>query len=315
MACYHPIKAYRGPAGIVFQPGRSYGDLKPVNLPCGRCIGCRLERSRQWAVRMMHEASAHEANSYVTLTYDDDHLPDDYSVDVRHWQLFFKKLKSHIRRRHGGTAAKSVKFYHCGEYGERGHRPHYHAIIFGYQFPELKAFKRNKQGDLIYTSQLLTDLWGRGHATTGHVTFESCAYVARYVTKKITGDPASEHYQRINPLTGELVQVRPEYSSMSNGIGKSWYLKFRSDAYPSDFITFRGRKMRPPRAYDKWHKDETAAVQPLDRLLTDHDRLKLSRVKKGKRYAKNNTPDRLKVREEIHKARASLLKRNLDEDD
>lgn len=311
MACYHPLKAYRGSAGIVFQPTRAFSDLPSLELPCGRCIGCRLERSRQWAIRMMHEAALHEQNAFITLTYDDDHLPDDYSVDVRHWQLFFKKLKSRVRRKHGASAAKSIKFYHCGEYGERGLRPHYHAILFGYQFPDLQPFKRSKQGDYIYTSELLTELWERGHASTGHVTFETCAYVARYVTKKITGEPAAEHYTRTNPLTGEVSQVRPEYSSMSNGIGRDWYLKWRSDAYPSDFIVMRGRKMRPPRYYDKLHKAE----QDHSGLLDDHDKLKLGRIAKSKIYRWNNSKERLAVREEIHKSRASLLKRDLDKDD
>ena len=99
MACYHPIKAYRarrlnpsGKRGIVFNIKDGYEDM-PVELPCGQCMGCRLEHSRQWAIRMMHEASQYENNCFITLTYDNEHLPPDGSLQLSHFQDFFKRFR------------------------------------------------------------------------------------------------------------------------------------------------------------------------------------------------------------------------------
>jgi hypothetical protein len=133
MPCYFPITAWRSKDGkneagkwpVVFKPTAGYLD-KELKLPCGRCIGCRLERSRQWAVRCVHEASLHEKNCFITLTYSPENLPKDGSLDVSHFQKFMKRF----RKRFG----PGIRFFHCGEYGESLSRPHYHACIFGFDF-------------------------------------------------------------------------------------------------------------------------------------------------------------------------------------
>ena len=201
MPCYHPLKGYKskernksGKRSIVFNIKEGLYD-QHVTVPCGQCIGCRLERSRQWAIRCSHEAQMHEKNCFITLTFSDEHLPEDRSVDVRHFQLFMKRL----RKRYGD----GIRFFHCGEYGDHFGRPHYHACIFNHDFEDKKIWKQSGSGEIIYRSASLEELWPYGYSSVGEVTFESAAYVARYITKKVTGDPAQEHYEYIDPKSGK----------------------------------------------------------------------------------------------------------------
>lgn len=242
MPCFRPLQGYRsatvnpsGKRSIVFHVREGFTDLR-VTFPCGQCIGCRLERSRQWAMRCVHEASLHEANCFITLTYDPKHLPTGGSLVVRDFQLFMKKL----RKAYHGTR---IRFFHCGEYGEKLGRPHYHAILFGFDFPDKKPAEKSQSGAPQWASESLTRIWGKGRCLIGTVTFDSAAYVARYITKKITGDAATAHY------AGRL----PEYTTMSRrpGIAKGWLDRWSSDAYPSDSIALRGRLMKPPKFYDR----------------------------------------------------------------
>lgn len=242
MACFHPLTAWRAPPGqqygskdISFDPRSNVPGSQELKLPCGRCIGCRLERSRQWAMRCMHEASLYDYNCFLTLTYDDGHLPDGNSLNVEDYQLFMKRL----RKMYGS----GIRFFHCGEYGEKFERPHHHAIIFNFDFPDKVPISRTSSG-YLWSSDSLSALWGKGFCSIGDVTFDSCAYVARYIMKKINGDLADEHYQ------GRM----PEYLTMSRrpGIAAGWFDEFSSDVYPKDFVTIRdGIKCKPPRFYDR----------------------------------------------------------------
>lgn len=303
MVCFHPITGYRTPAGTVtFNRARGWQDVPPVSVSCGNCVGCRLERSRQWAVRCVHESKMHNENCFITLTYDDEHLPEDESLCLRHFQLFMKRF----RKRYG-----KIRFFHCGEYGETTLRPHYHACIFGYDFPDRRLFKSSASGESIYTSAALGELWsddeGRmlGFSTIGDVTFNSAAYVARYIMKKVNGDDAAAHYEHITRY-GEVVQRRPEYVTMSRrpGIGAGWFHKFADDIYPGDFAVMNNKKFRPPRFYDNMY-EHTYGV---DRL----EAVKSKRRARGRKRADDNTPLRLKTRERVQKARLKLLKRDLE---
>lgn len=299
MPCYRPLQAYRarklnesGKRGLVFSKKLGYADL-PVEVPCGQCIGCRLERSRQWAMRCMHEASLYDHNCFLTLTYNDDHLPDDHSVNVQHFQDFIRSL----RKRNQG---KTIRYYHCGEYGDKTLRPHYHAILFNHDFPDKVEWSNAQGGHKQYISEKLNETWGRGLATIGSVTFESAAYVARYVMKKVNGEQAETHYNRCDPETGESWTVRPEYTTMSRrpGIGKGWYDKFKTDCYPSDFLVVNNHKVRPPKYYDNQYPDI--------------ERIKAKRQHDAKKYSENNTSERLRVREKVAESRLNQLKRNLE---
>lgn len=308
MPCYHPLRAFRslqtngtGTSNIVFKLSEGFKNYEPIMLPCGQCIGCRLERSRDWACRMMHEASQYENNCFITLTYDDKNLPHDLSLHMTHFQKFMKKLRFH-------NSDRRIKFFHCGEYGEatfeNGYiaRPHYHAILFNYDFPDKELWK-NINGNPVFISESLSKRWKKGFSTIGTVTFESAAYVARYCLKKINGDLAEDHYTRSHPLTGEILQVDPEYATMSRrpAIGKDWYSQFKGDLYPSDFIISRGNKVPVPKYYDR-----LLAMEDPETLQA----IKEQRIEDATKYKKDNTRRRLAVRETVKKAQLKLLPRD-----
>lgn len=301
MVCYHPLQAVSaanpqtGKKAITVLPGRydpesltRFGVPKEsqLTLPCGRCIGCRLERSRQWAMRCMHEKDMHEDSCFITLTYDDDHLPKDGSLNLKHFQDFFKRLRK--------KCGSGIRFFHCGEYGETTHRPHYHAIIFGFDFTD-RQFHTVSNGNRLYISSSLTSLWSLGHCLIGDVTFESCAYVARYIMKKVTGELAEAHYGG----------RKPEYVTMSRkpGIGAGWYAKFKSDVYPSDYLYVNGVKCKPPRFYDTRLQVSSPGAYEALKEKRDAYFSSLSPLE--------STPDRLYVKEYIQNQRFKKLVRTL----
>lgn len=298
MTCYSPLSAWRveGQNKLAFsEPRRAYIREK-LQVPCGQCIGCRLERSRQWAIRCMHEAQLHKFNCFITLTFAPEHLPNPPTLDVRDFQLFMKRL----RKKFGD----GIRFFHCGEYGEKFGRPHYHACLFGFDFPD-KVLWRQVNGSNLYTSKILEDLWPFGFSTIGDVTFESAAYVARYIMKKVTGSASDAHYTRVDASTGEFYELKPEYVTMSRrpGIASGWFDKFKSDVYPHDYVVVRGRKMRPPRFYDNKFK----LLSPLD-----FEEVQFQREQDAKLHLDNNTTERLNVRREVQEARLTKLVRSLD---
>jgi len=274
----------------------------PVKLPCGQCHGCRLEKSRQWAVRCLHESTLHSENCFVTLTYDDDHLPWDHSLNLDHFQKFMRRLRKSI-------APKKIRFFHAGEYGEATPdndfiaRPHYHALIFGHNFSD-RSLWSEREGIHLYTSDQLDDLWNMGITSVGDVTFESAAYVARYIMKKQLGPRAPEHYTRSHHITGEIINLKPEYATMSRatGIGSGWLDKYKTDAYPSDTISIRGSVQMPPKAYDRLMEKENPYEMEVIKQL---------RKQKMRKHLWNNTPERLAIREQVKLAQTSTLKRKL----
>lgn len=267
----------------------------PMTVPCGQCSACRLERSRQWAIRCVHEASLYDHNAFITLTYNDDHLPHDRSLNLKHAQDFLKRL----RKRFG----PGIRFYGCGEYGEQLGRPHYHMCLFNHDFHD-KVLWKEERGVKLYRSEEIEKLWTYGYSTTGGVTFQSAAYVARYIMKKITGDIAADHYEYIDPETGEVFDRKPEYTHMSlkPGIGSRWINKYTSDVYPTDFVVLNGVKMKPPKYYDR-----SFEVMDPDAF----HKVRSARLKSGKKREADNTPARLKVKEKVLNAKLSQLKRSL----
>lgn len=309
MACYYPIQAWRsdrvneqGKRPLVFK--RKYGQpFTEMKVACGVCVGCRLDYSREWAIRCVHEASLHPANSFITLTYNKENLPKNASLDKRDFQLFMKKLRRKI-------SPQKVRYYMCGEYGEKNGRPHYHAILFGYQFPDLKLWKV-QGGNKYYLSQMLSDIWGKGHVVIGEVTFDSAAYVARYTMKKVRGKALDEvnektglkPYQRINE-NGEIVEIEPEYSNPSRnpGIASEWFKKYSGDLYPKDFITYKGQKFKPPAYYDK-------LMEEMDEDLMEV--IKSQRKKAAEERKSEQQRERLVAREKVTTAKLNLKSRSI----
>lgn len=296
VTCYAPLTGFhkRG-GGITWSRPEAFIDLPDMVVPCGQCIGCKLERSRQWAVRIMHEAAMHEDNCFLTLTYDDEHLPADGSLRKADFQNFMKK----VRKVHG----TGVSYFHCGEYGDLTWRPHYHAILFGVDFRDRVGFCRGRAGFSSYTSESLQAFWEHGLATVGDCATASAAYVARYCLKKVTGDRAADHYQRITP-DGEVYWLEPEYATMSKrpAIGKRWFDKYGAEVVAYDGVVTAGMLGRPPRYYDKL------------RDAIDHQELfgsKLERLCAAAKHKEDQTPARLKDRETVKLAAISTLKRDL----
>lgn len=306
MACFHPVPSTQNPKpngngkrAVAF--GKYVPGWDPVHMPCGQCVGCRLERSRQWAIRCVHESQLHEENSFITLTYNDENLPEGGTLCKRDMQLFWKRLREKIGE---------LRYYYCGEYGEITRRPHYHAIVFGKDFEDKKYWKTRKGIDL-YTSQLLEDTWQKGYCSVGSVTFESAAYVARYVMKKITGDKKEEKneiglkaYEKVDMQTGEIYTIAEEYTDMSRrpGIAREWFMRYAGDCYPKDSIFIRGKHLKPPKYYDAIYdvvdKKEMDAIKKERRNKIDDD---------------NYRKGRLKQKEIVKKRQVGMLKRSLNE--
>jgi len=302
MPCYHPVTAWRskhpnanGKRSLVFSSDQG-APLSQLQIPCGGCIGCRLDKSRQWSARLMHEAKDHEQKSFITLTYDDINLPEDNSLNKKHFQDFMKRF----RKKHGGK----LRYFMCGEYGDQTERPHYHAIIYGCDFADKTKHSKGTQGHQLYKSKTLDDLWGLGHTWIGDVTHESCGYVARYCMKKVTGEQALEHYSRVNEQTGEWYLLQPEYINMSlkPGIGATFYEKFKTDLYPADFAVVKGKKIPVPKYYDRQLERENPELL---------DTLKTRRKQRALTDKANNTRERLAVRKTIAQAKTKMLSRSL----
>lgn len=240
----------------------------------------------------MHEASLYDRNCVVSLTYDEAHLPPDGSLDKVAVPLFVRRARKRGHR---------FRYFQCGEYGEEFARPHYHAALFGMDFADKVLGDPSKSGADQWVSRELEHLWPFGRCTIGSLNFESAAYIARYVTKKVTGERAQDHYERVNPLTGELVQVEPEFATMSRrpGIGAGWFKQFGSEVYPSDEVIVRGRACKPPRYYDKQLSE--AELAPI----------KAARLRESVRRLADGSEDRLHVREVCAKARLNLHSRSL----
>lgn len=222
---------------------------------CGKCIGCRLEYSRMWAIRLMKEVSTSKASCFITLTYDDENLPIGKIPTLYHPHFieFRDRLRAHIRYHYGKDV--KIKYFMCGEYGSKNFRPHYHAIITGFDFPD-KVEEYQRGGYSHYQSELLTKLWRKGRTETCDVSFDTCAYVARYITKKITGEEAKDYYDGF----------QQEYATCSKGIAYEWFCKYKSDIYNTDRMVIHrnGRNyiMRPPRYFDfKLEQEDPALLE------------------------------------------------------
>lgn len=318
MPCYFPLYAIRqsnvSNSKLTINKRYMYDKIpsgyEKLIIPCGQCIGCRLEKSRQWAIRMQNEASMYESNCFVTLTYDNDHLPFEKGkmvLDKTHLQNFMK----YLRRDFGD----GIRFYGAGEYGEQCHvchysrlqctckkftsdfgRPHYHACIFNHHFTDLEPLDVSSSGFPYFTSDALNKLWPKGRATVQEFTFETAAYTARYVTKKQTGRKAPFFYK----------DRPPEFALMSRrpGIGKPFYDKYVDSIYQNDMIVIRENlKCTPPKYYDSLYNQSA----PLDM-----EYLKNRRVQKALLKEKHNTPERMSVRNRLQELKNRRLLRSLE---
>ena len=290
MSCFRPLTAFKPVDGgpISFFEKSNH---REIQIPCGQCIGCRIRKREEWAVRCYCESKMYRDNAFITLTYDDDHLPPDGSLNYRHFQLFMKRMRKHYG---------PFRFM-CGEYGERFDRPHYHALMFGLSVDDrVKSNSLYSKHD-IYDSPSVREMWGQGNISIGEVTYESARYCAVYATKRITGDRAEEHYGRVNTITGEISYIEPEFAHMSlrPGIGFPWLAKYWKDAYVSgaNAVIIGGKRKVIPRYFDT--QMEVIAAE----VLESHQ---FKRFEAALKRVGDNTPDRLAVREELAERKAKF---------
>lgn len=242
MPCYHPLPAWvgsdlteNGKYRIVFRPASGVNENRKMEVPCGTCIGCRLDFAYNWSVRCVHESKCWPENHFVTLTYKD--MPEGGSLVCEHAQLFMKRLRESQERLFG---VKPVRFMLSGEYGSRLARPHYHAVLFNCHIPDRVYFKDSDDGGKLYTSRYLEGVWGYGFVSVGAVTAQSAGYVARYaVAKAVKSDAWYEGRAK-------------EFLRMSRrpGLGRIWAEKFLTEWMRSDSVIVDGRERKPPRFYD-----------------------------------------------------------------
>jgi len=256
-----------------------------MEVACGQCLACRLDRTLMWAMRIVHESTLHQdhyGNCFITLTYRERcnankkqikngyYVPSDYSLDKTHFQKFIKRLRKYHKQK--------IRYFHCGEYGDETLRPHYHAALFNCSFPDQKIY-RSDEGINTYASALLQELWPYGFSTIGELNFDTASYIAGYILKKVTGSKAADEYLRSDQY-GVAFWVSSPYVTMSlghrceehrglpkrpgeckkcsGGIGADFYEKYKTDMYPSDETPVPGKGVvrKVPRYYDKILKEE-----------------------------------------------------------
>lgn len=242
----------------------------------------------------MHEAQSHVDNCFITLTYDDEHLPFDKGLHYLDFQRFMKRLRKHF-------SGKTIRFFMCGEYGSLHLRPHFHAILFGVKFDDLIPQSKSSADNVLYSSPALDNLWTYGFASVGDFNYKTASYVARYCTKKLKSRDA---YKVVDSVTGEIFDRVPEFIRMSlkPGIGSLWFSQFLSDVYPHDHVIINGRPAKPPKFYDK-------KLLELNPQL--HEDLAFKRYLRSLNFTEDNKDARLKVREEVVQSRVNQLKRSL----
>jgi len=274
-------------------------------FPCGRCLACRINRAEEWSTRLQLELEdPRKQGDFVTLTFDDQKscVLLHHALSKRVLQNFFKRLRK------GGY---KIKYFACGEYGEKLFRPHYHAIIFGHSFSDkvpVSGLSTHDSNVQRFHSDELTRLWGKGKTELGNVAFDSAAYVANYATKKITGPSAAEHYKGRTPEF-LLMSRRP-------GIAYSWFKKYSSDVYPADEVIIRGQETKPPRYYDQIGlvKCLASTAKILDNREARAQELETVNVRHGLpvEIAPSRNARRLAVREKVASAKFALKKRNME---
>lgn len=312
------------------------GAVPYQTIPCGKCVGCRMEYSRQWANRCMLELEYHETAYFVTLTYDDFHVPPSFYPDPetgeaqssmtlcpRDVQLFLKRLRKYF-------TGSTIRFFMCGEYGPTTWRPHYHLILFGLPLMDM-VYKGTRRGNNYYSSRVLERAWSvecspeivrlydpsrvfedvkhhklyvpQGFVEVGEVTWETCAYTARYIMKKLKG-PEAKFYDTFG--------LYPPFVRMSRqpGLARQWY-----DDHPGmneyEYINIStptgGKKFRPPQYYHKLYDIEYP--EESDKLKEIRQRLTLESIRAKLQRTDLSYLEYLSVEEDKLKRRTASLKR------
>lgn len=241
MACENPRTVYRASNGgpLYFNKPHKHAHYDKFTIPCGTCILCREEQARQAAVRIYHEEQNHKISSFVTLSYNNKHLPEHGGLRYADLVKFWKRA----RKTYG-----KMRYYAVGEYGDESQRPHYHACIFGHAFADDRIIVETTP-HLLWTSPKLEKCWGLGQVRIGALTFATAKYTASYVTKKLR---SKQKYVRVDEETGELIPLEQPRAFMSRNLAKAWWEANYNYVTAHDHVIIDGRRQKPPRAYDRW---------------------------------------------------------------
>lgn len=276
MACYRPIPASQNGPNVKLWP--PIGESN-ISLPCGKCIGCRTDRATMWAHRATHEASQWQNNQFLTLTYDDEHLPPESHLDPRHLQLFIKRMRKYADSIHttlGRDRGASIRYLACGEYGETNGRPHYHALIFNGAFTDTRKVGKN-----LYSSEQLQQLWPHGQHRIGELTPASASYVAQYNVKK----QGAGNYI---PETGEWRPAPFIRMSLKPAIGAEWLKKYATDLQHG-YLVEGSRKHPIPRYYRDKIKEHYPELRNYIQEQIDKHRARITDKKDRQRLADTET--------------------------
>lgn len=298
-------------------------------IPCGKCWACRLSYSKDWATRCTLESKEFEENWFITLTYDDEHKPyinkmsnketgEIYEDDgtwngylvPEHVTKFMKDLRRHWY--YHENEHTNIRFFSCGEYGEKYKRPHYHLILFNLPIkPEdIKVWKNTKDGNTLYKCPKIEQIWKKGAVVLANVNWSTCAYVARYVTKKITGEIKEDHYAS-KGQTQEFVRM-----SRKPGIGRNFYEQNKEKIYQNDEIIMKTVKgnigaIKPPKYYDKIY--DIDYPEDMEKIKERRKNAAIENQKVKARMTTLSEKEQLIIQEKTLANKAALLKRSMNE--
>lgn len=343
--CTSPLKAMllghkdNGKQNIRFCRSKGEYELLPEHLklkiPCQQCVECRLQHSKMWATRCMLETKEHEHNYFITLTYNDEHLPTSVNkltgevlstLVPEDLTKFMKDLRRYYEYHYNWKGTEDnpgIRFYACGEYGEEFGRCHFHIILFNCPIKDKVYLGKSFRGDKYYTSPLFEKIWEKGYVSITDVTFESCAYVARYVMKKLKDKSNLELYQAMEEFTIskqegiDLLGRTPEFVRMSRnpGIGRSYYEQNKDKIYETDEIILPGkdgkpRVVKPPAYYDRLFDLESNGI--LQQIKEQRKQVAVENMREVLSKTTLTEDDYLKVRERKKNNQAKYLPRKLN---
>lgn len=253
MTCYYPLKAYRtgvyGDYDYSFKEPRKDVIFSELGYPCGVCVGCVKAHRSMWSMRLVHESYYHDVSAFLTLTYDDKHVPSG-EIPYDHFQSFRSRLRS--------TLDFNIRYFVAAEYGSRTARPHFHAVIFGYYPDDVVEISSGYSKLPLFKSRRLLDLWGRGHVSCAPFSPATAGYVAGYVTKKVL----VKDWRHQRRVAEEAFRAGREYiapsslpeyhkSSTRPGLGHDWLMQYHRDVLRDGYIVYSGHRVAIPRYYRK----------------------------------------------------------------